>query len=791
MPKFLLLICSLCLGACGTNPPTISPKKTVRILRDNYGVPHVYADTRFGVFYGYGYAVAQDRLFQMEMARRSTQGTVAEVLGEEFLEFDINTRIGFSPASIRKQLAALPQEDRDIFQGYVEGVNAWLREVQADPDNLLPKQFEEFGFTPKVWSAYDLAMVFVGTMANRYGDFNTELENAMILTELVKLHGQDKAKQIFDHLNPRITDDAPTTISESDWANGAAKPLLKAASASLPDFDVSSSPIISGFSNCWVLGPDKSQGANAILVNGPQFGWFSPSYVYAVGLHGADIDMVGNTPFAYPVLLFGHNDTIAWGSTWGAGDIVDIYQEALDPSNPNQYFYQDQYRAFDTREEVIHVLGSESVTVTARRSVHGAIVNYDSEQGVAFAKRRAWDGLEIQSLLAWLHSTRTKNYEDWVLHAEQAALNINWYYADRSGNIGYAFVGHYPKRHEQHDNRFPVAGDGTFDWQGRQTFAHNPKSKNPEAGFIANWNNKPAPGVLNPDEYWYSWSSADRVEYLHNAIEGQAQFTPDQAWDLIRSSSYTDVIAPYFLDWIDSATKKSGDPRLTAASDLLQRWSLLSQDQNGDGFFDEPQTPLFRAFIARLQEKVLADDLGSVYPLFASVGYPTVDTPTAAGTNIQTGTKTLVEALKGSLDYDFLNGESRDQVINQVLQETISSLNNRYGADPGSWRLKVPPRPYSTRNFLGVPQTSDQYAFQGPIEHNRGTENNMVVLHSDHIVAYDVTPPGQSGFVAPDGTKADHFDDQLKMYNSFNRKRIWFYPEELEPHLSSETILVY
>ena len=378
-----------------------------------------------------------------------------------------------------------------------------------------------------------------------------------------------------------------------------------------------------------------------------------------------------------------------------------------------------------------------------------------------------------------------------LYHAEQAALNINWYYADRSGNIGYAFVGHYPERHPQHDNRLPVSGDGRFDWQGRQSFAHNPKAKNPVSGFIANWNNKPAPGVLNPDEFWYSWSSADRVDFLHDAIEAQATFTPDQAWDLIRTSSYADVIAPYFLDWIEQAAINSGDGRLTAASDLLKRWNLLSQDSNGDGFFDEPQTTLFRAFVARLQETVLADDLGSIYPMFASVGYPTVDTPTAAGTNIQTGTKTLVEALKGNLDYDFLNGETRDAVIASVLQETIVSLNNRYGADPGSWRLKVPTRPYSTRNFLGVPQTSKAYAFEGPIEQNRGTENNMVVLRSDNIVAYEVTPPGQSGFVAPNGDRSEHFDDQLEMYNSFNRKRIWFYPEDLEPHMSSETVLRY
>ncbi|MEM7280405.1 MAG: penicillin acylase family protein [Pseudomonadota bacterium] len=779
------------LAGCPSNPTQQTFSRDVRIVRDNYGVAHVYADTRYGVFYGYGYAVAQDRLFQMEMARRSTQGLVAEVLGEKYLDHDKSTRMGFSPESIRKQLNALPQQDKDIFEGYVAGFNAWVTNIQQSPETLLPREFVDFDFEPQPWTSYDLAMVFVGTMANRYGDFNTELDNLHILSELTKQHGMDDAQAIFDHLNPRITDDAPTSISSKDWNAGAARRLVSAGiTHSAPSHQVSWA-VFSGFSNCWVLGPQKSTNANAILVNGPQFGWFSPSYVYGIGLHGGGIDVVGNTPFAYPILLFGHNGHIAWGSTWGAGDIVDIYRESLDPNDHSRYQYKDDYAHFDVRTEMIRVREKDPVEITVRRSVHGPIVHWDLDNGIAYAKKRAWDGVELQSLLAWLNSTLTDNYADWIDQAEKAALNINWYYADRDGNIGYSFVGHYPERHESHDNRFPVSGDGQYDWKGRQSFLHNPKALNPKSGFVANWNNKPAPGVLNPDEYWYSWSSADRVDFLQEAISNRDSFTPDQAWDLIVTSSYADVIAPYFLEWIAQAAEASKDRRLLAASELLNRWNRLSQDTNNDGFFDEPQTTLFRRFVANLQERVLADDLGSVYPMFAYLGYPTEGNPTAAGTNIQTGTKTLVEALEGSLSFDFLNGASRNDIINEVMAQTMDQLSARYGADPGSWRLKVPTRPYSTDNFLGVPQTTPTFGFVGPIEQNRGTENNMVVLREDNIVAYDVTPPGQSGFVASDGTKSPHFDDQLEMYNTFNRKRIWFYPNEVERNQVSQTLLTY
>ena len=113
----------------------------VTIKRDNYGVGHVYADTVYGVYYGYGYAVAQDRLFQMEMAKRSTQGKVAEVLGEKHVEFDKRIRGNYNPISIQRQLDGLSESNADIFRGYAAGMNAWIEEVKKNTDRLMPKNF--------------------------------------------------------------------------------------------------------------------------------------------------------------------------------------------------------------------------------------------------------------------------------------------------------------------------------------------------------------------------------------------------------------------------------------------------------------------------------------------------------------------------------------------------------------------------------------------------------------------------------------------------------------------------
>jgi penicillin amidase len=775
----------LLLGACGAGDGP--DRGAVRIVRDGYGVPHVYADTLYGLYYGYGYAIAEDRLFQMEMSRRSTQGTVAEVLGPDYVDYDKTARTLFSPRSIRRQLDALAQNDRDVFEGYAAGINAYLETMRGSPAARTPRQFVDLGFKPADWNAYDVALIFIGTMNNRYGDYNTELENVAILAALVEQHGEEDGVALFELLNPRFTEDAPTSIPRGDWSRPAYDSLAgaRAANRHREPVGVAYAGVPpAGFSNVFLLGRDKADGANSILVNGPQFGWFNPSYVYSIGLHGAGIDVVGNTPFGYPMIMFGHNRTIAWGSTWGASDIVDLFAEQINPDNPEQYSYNGDYVDFEKRTERIPVKGGVPVEHRIYRSVHGPVVRFDRDSGIAYAKHRAWDGGELDTLLAWLYATWAADWDAWKAEAEKSAINVNMYFADVEGNIGYFHGGQFPRRAAGHDNRFPVSGDGSMDWQGRQSVdIANPHILNPTGGFLANWNNKPGHGVMNPDFFFYSWSSADRIDYLNDTLAGQARFTPDQAWAILDSSSYTDLFAPYFLDAINEALADSADPALRDANALLQDWNLQSRDDDGDGYYDETATPLFRNFVAALIEIVLKDDLGEAYPYFQASGYPTADQPTGAGTNLSTGVKAIVEAIEGDATYDLLNGESAASVISSAMTVAIA----RTGGAP----LAVAPRPFSASNFLGVPQAGEDESLTAPIEQNRGTENNMIVMKPGEIVGWEVTAPGQSGFVDPEGRRNAHYDDQFEMYYTFGRKRTWFYPDDVEANKQSEIILEY
>jgi penicillin amidase len=774
----------------------VAGENEVVIKRDEYGVPHVYADTVYGLFYGYGYAVAQDRLFMMEMARYAGQGRVSEVLGPSYVDFDKKIRSLYKPASIKNQLAALSKKDRDVFRGYAAGINAWLRTLRKNPDRYMPKAFTAAGFPPKNWTDFDVAMVFVGSMVNRFGDFNTEPANQRIYDTLVAEHGEQKGRALFNQLNPVSVKGAPTTIPEGEWTPPKKASRREEPTPALASLPAGGQDIAArfAFSNVVIAGRQKAEGAASILMNGPQFGWYVPSYVYSIGLHGAGFNVVGNTPFGYPVILFGHNGRITWGSTWGAGDLIDVYRERLHPADPEQYFFNGVYLPMDKRTETIRVKNGDDVPFEVYRTIHGPVIHIDRNSGFAYAKKRAWEGFELETLLGWMHSTRAQNHREWSAQAARSALNINMYYADADGNIAYAFTGKYPKRKPGHDNRLPASGEGDMEWEGFLPFSANPQVVNPETGYLANWNNRPAYGVPNPDMFWYSWSKADRVVFLQETLEKQETFTAGEIWEIIRASAFVDPNARYFIPILRKAVEGVQDNTLNEAVSRLEQWNYQSRDEDGDGRYDETATAVFRTFLPHMLKLTLADDLGDVFRYFASDGYPTPKNPLRSSINIQIGVKCIIEAVLApdAQAYDIFNGEKPEITARRALAAAVSALEETYGPNLDEWKLPVAPVLFSHKNFLGIPQAQESEEMLLPLGMNRGTENNMTVFTADGgVVSYEVTPPGQSAFIAKDGTKSPHFDDQLEMYKNFDKKRVWFTPEEVDAHTQETVTLRY
>ena len=810
--------------------PEDTPGGEVTIIRDEYGVPHVFADTEYDLYFGYGYAVAQDRLFQMEMLRRTTSGTVAEVLGPDYLELDVEVRNGFLPQSIRDQYANLPTERHAVYEGYAAGFNAWIDEVEANPGALMPIEFNEHGFAPQRWEAYDVLLIVAGGMMHRYSDFNEEMTNLRFLQDLVALHGAEKAWQIFNALLPLYDVDSVVTVPVvetglpdltnppmppylADMANTEPSPRIVLGEDGLihdvPDHGAratliaeqllaSGLPGPAGFpttSNAWLANGDKVSDADAVLVNGPQFGWSTPSYVYGIGLHGPDFDLVGNTLLAYPMMLFTHNGTVGWGSTAGFGDQVDIFQLELNPEDSEQYRYHGEWRDLEQRTENIAVKGEPDVEQVFYRSVYGPVIEMDAEQGVAYSKKRSWEGREVASIDAWVRLSGVQDFTEFRQLLSNMAANINLYYVDASGNIGYNLAGAYPVRHEDHDNRLPALGNGDMDWQGYRPFDENPHTYNPEQGYIMNWNNRSAANWPNSDLWWRRWSEADRADVLVRELEAKASLTAEELWEINSRSSYADLNRATMLSLLTDAfaAGEDADEAVSVALGLLQDWDGLWTDSDGDGNFDSPAMLIMDQWLRTIAQEVLLDDIGDDnFPRFAAPGYP--NQPILAAVTVSAGIKAIVYAARrlqndDALAYDFFNGDDYRAVFRSTFQDSIRQLIASEGADMSQWRLGPSPFRFRISNFRGVPQTVPRYEQSLPVIQNRGSENNIFVARNGELDGGDVVAPGQSGFISPQGQPSPHFSDQLNLYNEFGRKSLPFTRAAVEGRASDITVL--
>jgi penicillin amidase len=803
-----------------------SVEETVTIKRDSYGVPHVYADDTYGLFYGYGYALAEDRLFQMEMAKRSVMGTVSEVLGTSYVSHDTRSRSGSTHSSIADQLSALKPTDRDIFDGYAEGFNARLREVLADPDDLMPKQFIDFGFEPVEWTGLDVAMIWVGTMANRFSNGSSEIFNLATLNRLEAELGEVAGRQMFDQIRWMEDPRAPTTVPRGPEASSLAAGAGAGAGASARDESsasattgglfvnvdrtaelapVSDSVLSAGSvleaswrgivspddrptaSNLWIVGPDKTVDGSTILNNGPQFGWYNPSYTYGIGLHGAGYDVTGQTPFAHPVILFGTNGTTSWGATAGPLDVNDYYQVRLNPANQHEYFYDGSYRAMLRRSEVIEVKDADDVVIEVYSTVHGTVTSFDPENGAAYAFKRSWEGLEVESLMGWIYLMKARSWDEFLEQAARVAITINLYYADSSGNIGYVSPGRLPIRPRSQDSRLPAIGDGSMEWQGFRPFSESPRVLNPEQGYIVNWNNQSAAGHGAHG----SWSVVDRATEFIARIEAKDRLTPDEVWELLRLTSFADTNARYFVPVIAEASAglDPGDP-LRVAAQMLIDWDMQNTNPTGSDSYAESAATIMRTWLPLMYERVLMDDLPEDV-LSSSAGYP--GRTSRGSVRPGTGSTLLYNAFLGDgagvpQTFDFFNGADeagKNAIVLQALRETVDRLTAEFGSDPSLWSTPVSVHSFRSTNFFGVPAAGSDEALELPTFMNRGTQNHQVTFDANGVSMCSIAPPGQSSFVAPDGTVSPHYRDQMELYESFGCKPDRLTEQELDQDLES------
>lgn len=781
--------------------PTLAETPKADIVRDNFGVPHVYSDSLEGLFFGFGYATAQDRLFQIEMFRRTFWGRLSEVLGEKLLPFDQgNRRDNLTLAQIKSQIERLSPEVQTVMSSYAAGINAYIAEAASDPANKLPKEFHDLDFTPTPWSSEDVAADFLSVMGF-FMDVSAELANASVLQFLVGKYGPEKGQIIFDDWCWGYDPEAPTTIDRRftlprgrmvKLRAGLENPLMKAAIevASKAETVLTQEQAEGRFFMEWTgyghpasyavtVAPVKSSTGRSQLMGGPQFGFELPSALYEVGLHGAGIDVVGSTLAGYPIVMFGHNRRAAFSSTAGIDNIEDIYAEKLNPNNPRRYWYQGAWRDMEVRSNAFYVKGTpKPIMKEDLYTVHGPVFFVDAAHNVAFSKRLSCKERFLQGLSSYFNLMNAETIPQFNQAAQESDMSINYLFANTDGDIAYYHLGLHPIRPAGYDIRLPAPGTGEYEWQGFLPKTENPHAANPENGFLINWNNQPAPGWSHGDlatsDVWGGWGRDDRVTCLLRLAKSKKKIDPEDLKGMIKNIAFYDKRALNIKDLMVDIVRQGNPtkPETVQALDLLSQWDNLLTDTDGDGFCNQPGAAIFNSWWAKIIPATFEDEF---------TGYKNVFGQTAVQilSNRYHGYTLFLKALQGKTQTDFFNGK-KGEILEKTLLDALAGLaEEQKDRKMDGYRLKTAMDAFHPVTVLGYflhqPITSSTGQLSPFPKVERGTENHMVNLEPGSIQGINITAPGNSGFIAASGEKSKHLDDQVQMFVDFTYKPMLFY----------------
>ena len=789
----ILLIASIGL-ACGPVEPEPEPEPgpLCTIIRDDYGVPHVFADNKTGLAFGAGYAMAQDRLWQADVMRRAASGRLAE-FDLATIEEDAATRtLWYGQEELLEMYDDWdPGEGyehlKPMIEAYIDGINTYIEEGLADPSlSLLPIEYPGLGLTSYLepFTVGDVVGItvlmgwrFGGTGGNE-GDFYEAL------LALQTMHGATNGTAIWDDVFPLNDSGAPVTIPGEDLLGDFSTGMT------LLDFPDNLSEILQQYeeyravqdelfeslgiptkfgSNAVPISPELSATGNTLQLGGPHMGYSIPQVVLEIGLHGAGINAVGMAfPAAGPFILIGVGEYGAWTSTTGASDVMDTRILTLNPENPLQYWHDGAWVDMEVRTETIYGFKKQtSQNETCYRSLYGPIVAVDLDTDTAITIHTPFFKNEIAGEQGWQLFQEATNIDEFETAVELVWPNHNFYWADTEGNIGFWHAGRFPVKPGGTDRRLPLAGDGTEEWVRVTDPEEMPRVINPDQGWLANWNNKPIADWQYAESDVH-WGEGHRVQRLMDVLDYYetvvGEVTVADMNTINQIGGYNHINGMNFVGYLIAAAEGTGNATVDTARDELIDWATFSPLPHSyvdlvspvwpepDPTYDHPGLTIFDAWYNQIIPEVFDGILpSSVTELLEN--YPSL----------------LIRVFEdAALNYDYLGERDRDELIVNALKDAIDALAIQYGS--GNMTIWLTPVRMQSYDEMGFLPGDELHPFM-----NRGTYNQIAELCTTGLPqAKNVIPPGQSGFVQYPGIPSPHVGDQVLLYVTWTYKPMLF-----------------
>ncbi len=592
----------------------------IEIVRNNANVPHIFGQNDADVYFGLGYAHAQDRLWQMTMMRRTVQGRLSEVFGRRTLRSDeLMRRLDL----YRLAQAAYEHQDdaaKTALTAYAAGVNAWLARVNDESLGRGAPEFFLFSNDISPWQPADSIAIMKLMAVRAAGQLQNEVLRARVSLVLPEARVAD--------LMPDMPGAGVAALPDYAALFDAVDPVRDFAAlgetpAPDPLFPFSQRGL-EGASNAWAAAPARSAAGGTLLANDPHMGFSAPGIWYLARLELQSGGIIGGTIPGMPAMLVGRSDGFGWGITASYMDDQDLFIEQLNPDNPNEVLTLQGFKPLLTRSSIVRIKDEQPVTLTLQWSENGPIL-----PGHHFDLATITPRGHVASLSWTLLTPQDRSMSAMLklMHAGSVAegLGAGLTYVAPSQNlimvdrdtIAMKTIGAMPRRAATHQTQGRIPSPGWIAdnrWMGFENYAVNPEFVAPSGGIVGNTNNK----ILDrpfPLHMSYSWGDSQRIQRWERLMQAREVHTRES---LIEAQLDTvSVTARTLLPlvgadlWFTGQAAPDGSPERIRqkALDLLANW-------NGEMNEHMPEPLIYSAWMRALQTRLIRDELGPLATAF-------------------------------------------------------------------------------------------------------------------------------------------------------------------------------
>ena len=744
----------------------------VQVYYDDYGIPHIQAQSNKDAWLALGYVHAKERLWQMECIRRIAPGRLSEAFGESMVETDRFFRTlrinDYSKKSVEYYHNFTNQKVKELVSAYLKGVNLYVRDGQT------PIEYHLSGLKKSEFSELDVFNV-MGYMSF---SFALAHKTEPILDFILNSYGREYLNDLDVHVDTSTTLIRGNRVADLRALSIRTNDIL----SNLP------SPELIG-SNSWVLGPTLSESGEVILANDPHIGFGQPAVWYEAHIKTPEISHYGNYLAGYPFAQVGHSDRMAIGLTMFENDDIDYYRERVNPADSTSYEVEGAWVKFDIKEEEIKVKGGSVVQFQTRATRHGPVIN-DAVPSI-----RGDDPVAMYWVYQKFPNRNLEMSYDLITAtsidevAEAAAMlhapGLNIMYGDADGNIAWWAAAKLPKRPTHVNSKIILDGaSGKDDIREYYPFEDNPQAINPASGYVYSANNQSVTEDLLVHPGYYL--PEDRARRIVRLLDESKKWSVDdvKAMQLDVTSENAKEIVQTILVGLDQS--KLGN-EYDEVKDVLSNW---------DGSFGEAKVApvIYYKLLYKIIEYGLKDELGESFDVFN-------------GTHLMKRSIQPLLANKSSQWWDDLSTdsqESRSHIFTKAWIDGMEELSSQLGPDMTDWRWGAVHTLEHEHTFSSI-NWLKKYFNVGPFEVDGTTEviNNLQfimtpdgqydvkagpscrrIVHFEDVSndSWSILPTGQSGrFMSP------HYRDQAEMYvNGEFRKKLmnWDEIEKESPHLT-------